>query len=328
MNLTEEGWRRLRAKGPFDFRLALSDELRNKVSSGGLERLALRATASTVESRPVADARTDDAPADSSLQDDPLWQQLRALRQEWARETKVPPYIIFPTRSSMSSCGHDRELPRPWERSRGSARHGSNATAPSCSPRSPTTLARPRGSEPSALLPHTEGEARPEGRSGDNLPESEQAGVAGAESRCARQPQTGAPLTPPQPPSLDTRDKSGSDFRPVPSPPLGPTSPPRSGLGGSSTAGSRSTRPPRPGGSCRPTSSATPPWRSARGSRSPPSRSSSPELLRRLGCLAGRARRRHATAHGGGAGRPLEPVRRLPQPGGLDILKWRMGHAA
>jgi len=96
VNLTEDGWQRLRAKGPFDFSLALPDELRNKVCCGGLDRLTLRAAASTPESQPVPDAHTDDVPADSSVQDDPLWQELRALRQEWARETKVPPYIIFP----------------------------------------------------------------------------------------------------------------------------------------------------------------------------------------------------------------------------------------
>jgi ATP-dependent DNA helicase RecQ len=98
VNLTEDGWQRLRAKGPLDCSLTLSGELRQKVASGGLERLALRAA--TAESEPVAaapiTAHTDEAPADSSVQGDPLWQQLRALRQEWARETKVPPYIVFP----------------------------------------------------------------------------------------------------------------------------------------------------------------------------------------------------------------------------------------
>src|SRR3954470_5862771 len=42
VNLTQEGWERLRAKGPFDFPLSLADDLRAKVCNGGLERLTSR----------------------------------------------------------------------------------------------------------------------------------------------------------------------------------------------------------------------------------------------------------------------------------------------
>jgi ATP-dependent DNA helicase RecQ len=89
VNLTDEGWRQLKAKGPLDFTLLLPDDLRTKV-------LQCR------DPRPResgSDAESDGtAPAPSPYEDDPLWQRLRALRQEWARETKVPPYIVFSNR--------------------------------------------------------------------------------------------------------------------------------------------------------------------------------------------------------------------------------------
>ena len=55
-------------------------------------------------------------------------------------------------------------------------------------------------------------------RAGNDFPESEQAGVAGvagAESATPLSGAAGASQTPPLPPSLDTGDKSGSDFQPV-----------------------------------------------------------------------------------------------------------------
>jgi ATP-dependent DNA helicase RecQ len=93
VNLTEEGWQRLRAKGPFDFTLALPDDLRSKVLQGGDRR---------APSIPAVDDGAPPAPSSPSPLslpaphvDDPLWQQLRVLRQEWARAAKMPPYVIF-----------------------------------------------------------------------------------------------------------------------------------------------------------------------------------------------------------------------------------------
>jgi len=61
----------------------------------------------------------------------------------------------------------------------------------------------------------------PKEQAGNHFPGSEQARVAGAESSTPRSGAAGASKTPPQPPSRDTRDESGSDFRPVPKPASG-----------------------------------------------------------------------------------------------------------
>jgi ATP-dependent DNA helicase RecQ len=108
VNLTTEGWERLRSKGPLDFPLTLPDDLRKKVQNGGLERIASRLT--TGAPLPAADvdpnagagagaeagAGADGSPGGSPLHDDPLWQQLKTLRQEWAGEAQMPAYIVFP----------------------------------------------------------------------------------------------------------------------------------------------------------------------------------------------------------------------------------------
>jgi ATP-dependent DNA helicase RecQ len=89
VSLTEEGWRRLRAKGPFDFPLALPDVLRAKVLQGGSGEAREVSIPAANDGTPAA------LPSPHQYQDDPLWQQLRRLRQEWARAAKLPPYVIF-----------------------------------------------------------------------------------------------------------------------------------------------------------------------------------------------------------------------------------------
>ena len=158
VNLTEEGCLRLRAKGPFDFSMSLSDELRKKVSRGGLERLTVPASRwSTPPSR--SQSRTP-APIPTPKKHPPT-RRFRTTRsgsgsarsdKNGRERRRYRLTSFFPTRSSMSSCGPDHELPRPWERSRASARHGSSATAPSCSPRSPAPQ------EQSLFLPPPPGE--------------------------------------------------------------------------------------------------------------------------------------------------------------------------
>jgi ATP-dependent DNA helicase RecQ len=106
VNLTAEGWQRLRSKGPLDLPLTLPEPLRTKVLAGGDEQPASE-TAATTDAPPVqrgedgdpgTGSKTDSAPAAAPLQDDPLWQKLRDLRLAWAREMKVPPYVVFSNR--------------------------------------------------------------------------------------------------------------------------------------------------------------------------------------------------------------------------------------
>ena len=279
VNLTEEGWQQLRAKGPFNFVLALSDELRNKVAGGGVERLTLRTVASTAEPRPVPDGRTnahtDDAPADSSssVQDDPLWQELRTLRQEWARETKVPPYIIFPNHVLDELVRTRPQTPQALGAIKGFGpsrleRYGAELLA---------AIACSGGAVPLPPSPPV-GEGRGGGVGEPRQPRTPPQGSAEAGA-------TPCPPHPGPPPhggrEMGVAAEAGATPGPPPQGggrglPLAPTSPPRNGRGGSWTAGSHSTRPPRSVASSPPTSSATPPWRSARASPSPPSRSSSP----------------------------------------------------
>ncbi len=111
IQLTERGWEFLRSQGAEELSLALEDYLHRKVCNGGLERITPKA-----EKEPAAEVRgpkpeprgrerleePDAREVLSSLlgppaavEAGPLHEQLRALRTEWAREAKVPPYCIF-----------------------------------------------------------------------------------------------------------------------------------------------------------------------------------------------------------------------------------------
>jgi len=101
--LTPEGWTVLRQKGEQPIPIALPEPLATKVRCGGLGRLATRPavpgpSASTRAIEPE-DSRVaalgDLLDADSGYSDDPLWQKLRALRNEWASAAKQPSYCIF-----------------------------------------------------------------------------------------------------------------------------------------------------------------------------------------------------------------------------------------
>jgi ATP-dependent DNA helicase RecQ len=103
VNLTEKGWGLLRSKGPFDFTLSLQDYLYAKVRNGGLERVASRTAASPRAEPPprtiapaFEEAAEDEAGSEPSpLEGDPLWNRLKSLRSQWAREAKQPAYCIF-----------------------------------------------------------------------------------------------------------------------------------------------------------------------------------------------------------------------------------------
>ncbi len=93
VDLTDEGWRQLRSKGPFDFALELPDPLHAKIQNGGLERIAPRAVPAALDN---AEAVTEAASSSSSpseagtspaspYEGNPLWERLRALRHDSAR---------------------------------------------------------------------------------------------------------------------------------------------------------------------------------------------------------------------------------------------------
>jgi hypothetical protein len=86
--------------------------------------------------------------------------------------------------------------------------------------------AEPAAAEPALAEPEPAPEQEP---AGGRFLESDQAGVAGAESATPRQPQTGASMTPPLPPAPDRRDQTGSDHRPVAAPAPIPQPPPGRG---------------------------------------------------------------------------------------------------
>jgi ATP-dependent DNA helicase RecQ len=105
INLTESGWSWLRAQEPADLTLDLPAELVQRIRKGGLTRTSRETVAppprpSSV--RPVTVERSAGEPDSeagletaSDLAGDPLWERLRSLRSDWARELKQPAYCIF-----------------------------------------------------------------------------------------------------------------------------------------------------------------------------------------------------------------------------------------
>jgi ATP-dependent DNA helicase RecQ len=112
VSLTEEGWLYLRSREPGELALELPDDLLAKIRRGGngANRQARESPASgplrpmqpnaiavaqdtaDVEQQKEAESESRAAP---ELEADPLWQRLRSLRSDWAREYKQPAYCIF-----------------------------------------------------------------------------------------------------------------------------------------------------------------------------------------------------------------------------------------
>jgi len=90
VNLTEAGWELLRTQPGEPLALTLPEDLTAKVRNGGLERVAPRPRP---ELAAIVDASVGEAEAEAG--GDPLFERLRALRQEWAREAKQPAYCVF-----------------------------------------------------------------------------------------------------------------------------------------------------------------------------------------------------------------------------------------
>ena len=84
VNLTEAGWDWLKNRPNRPIPLAISDDLSAKVRNGGLDRIA---------TKPAETPHATEPP--SSMEGDPLYQHLRALRSEWAREAKLSAGYVF-----------------------------------------------------------------------------------------------------------------------------------------------------------------------------------------------------------------------------------------
>ncbi len=118
VNLTATGWERLRAKDLGTLELTLPEELSAKVQFGGMERRSSPPPLSPRERVPegrVGGPGLEDETAhhDPTIPEpgngdgDPLGDRLRALRLEWAREAKQPPYCIF-TNETLEALVRER----------------------------------------------------------------------------------------------------------------------------------------------------------------------------------------------------------------------------
>lgn len=100
VHLTARGREWLRDQDPQSLPLDLPAELALKVRNGGLERIARRGGAAPAgePSDRTFEPAAEPSPAEpepNGLAGDPLWESLKALRTEWAREVKQPAYCIF-----------------------------------------------------------------------------------------------------------------------------------------------------------------------------------------------------------------------------------------
>ncbi len=100
LNLTERGWSIVRGQSDGPIELALPEPLANKVRLGGLQPLS---TSATVPPAPAGPENRESGPAqdseeperESGVEPDPLRDQLRALRTQWARDANLPAFRIF-----------------------------------------------------------------------------------------------------------------------------------------------------------------------------------------------------------------------------------------
>jgi ATP-dependent DNA helicase RecQ len=110
ISLTEQGWTWLRSKEAPALLLDLPEEMVLRVRRGGIATSRETAATSPTQLPPVRreEKRLPDSLAEGTqlvpaeemgtsgdLSSDPLWNHLRALRSEWARELNQPAYCIF-----------------------------------------------------------------------------------------------------------------------------------------------------------------------------------------------------------------------------------------
>ncbi len=119
VRLTERGWEYLRNDQADSVALALPDYLSSKVINGGLERIERTSTTrgdrsdldDTIPTESVDQESAPGSPPDD-LADDPLWDTLRTLRLDLAREAKQPPYCIF-TNETLEALVRQRPASPP-----------------------------------------------------------------------------------------------------------------------------------------------------------------------------------------------------------------------
>ncbi len=100
VTLSDQGWRWLRGQDAPDLVLDLPEDLVERIRRGGLvshrPAPAKVEPAGRTEPLPaIAVLPESDSPDPGDLAGDPLWERLRSLRTDWARELKQPAYCIF-----------------------------------------------------------------------------------------------------------------------------------------------------------------------------------------------------------------------------------------
>ena len=171
INLTEAGWSWLRTQEPAELILDLPAELVQRIRRGGLTRPVREAVAAPPPrpsiTRPApsqeAPPEPEEEPGSESAADltgDPLWERLKALRSDWARELKQPAYCIF-TNQTLEALVRERPAtPAALANIKGLGRarierHGAAlleaiAAYPQAAPAAPPSVAPPAPARPRA----------------------------------------------------------------------------------------------------------------------------------------------------------------------------------
>ena len=114
VTLSEQGWRWLRGQDSPDLVLDLPADLIERIRRGGLVSQrpapAKIEPAGRTEPLPAVATRPEpDSPDPGDLAGDPLWERLRSLRTDWARELKQPAYCIF-TNQTLEALVRQRPM--------------------------------------------------------------------------------------------------------------------------------------------------------------------------------------------------------------------------
>ncbi|MDG3005594.1 RecQ family ATP-dependent DNA helicase [Paludisphaera mucosa] len=105
VSLSEAGWAWLRDREAPALSLRLPREVAHKFAAvHGLARASARAATA---SRSADSSAAGDSATASDFCGDPLWERLKALRQQWAREAKQPAYCVF-TNQTMEALVRQR----------------------------------------------------------------------------------------------------------------------------------------------------------------------------------------------------------------------------